>query len=55
TPTTPSLECKICMEAVIDTLFVPCHHLAACKSCAAVLHTCPICRASITERLRIFM
>ena len=39
-----SEECKICYDKVIDSVFVPCGHVAACITCAAKLETCPICQ-----------
>ena len=39
-----SEECKICYDKVIDAVFVPCGHVAACIACAAKLETCPICQ-----------
>ena len=38
-------ECKICYDKVIDSVFVPCGHVAACMSCASGLEVCPICKA----------
>ena len=40
-----SEECKICYDKAIDSVFVPCGHVAACMSCAAGLEVCPICKA----------
>ena len=39
-----SEECKICYDSAIDSVFVPCGHVAACILCAANLQTCPICK-----------
>ena len=39
-----SEECKICYDKAIDSVFVPCGHVAACMSCAAGLEVCPICK-----------
>lgn len=35
--------CKICFDKVIDSVFVPCGHVAACMCCAEKLERCPIC------------
>ena len=39
-----SEECKICYDKVIDSVFVPCGHVAACITCADKLEACPICQ-----------
>eukprot|EP00667_Euglena_gracilis_P016309 EG_transcript_17047 len=45
--------CKVCQEHVINSLLLPCRHIAVCSACAvAVLRAdrkCPICRAPIQE------
>jgi hypothetical protein len=46
--------CKICLDLEADTLLLPCKHLCACADCAAVLTSCPICRAAIAERMRVY-
>lgn len=43
-------ECTICMDALVDTVFVPCGHMAACAACAKRLGKkppCPVCRKKI--------
>ena len=39
-----SEERKICYDSAIDSVFVPCGHVAACILCAANIQTCPICK-----------
>ena len=46
--------CKVCMEREMNTLFLPCAHIACCVSCADDLHECPICRTEIQSRIRTF-
>jgi hypothetical protein len=38
--------CTICMDNLIEILFVPCGHLCCCSSCAKQIQNkkCPICR-----------
>ena len=58
-------ECVLCLEAEIDTVFLPCGHAATCRACAAkfLMHkemsgeaiTCPVCRASVVHINRIFV
>ncbi|XP_064628721.1 inhibitor of apoptosis protein-like [Lineus longissimus] len=45
--------CSICVDKDRDTVFVPCHHLICCRTCAARLRECPICRVRITDRLAV--
>ena len=44
-------ECLICLDAVKDTIVMPCGHLCICKECGQGLvkakHTCPVCRGHI--------
>lgn len=44
--------CPICLSNRKDMAF-GCGHMA-CKECGARLSTCPICRAQITNRLRLY-
>ena len=49
--------CKVCMEAEICFVFIPCGHICICENCALNrdLKNCPICRAKITKRLKTFL
>ena len=40
-------NCKICMDAETEVVFLPCSHMASCSSCAVTMAQCPICRADI--------
>ena len=44
---TGNVECKICMDAEVNVVFLPCGHLVCCSSCAPALKNCPICRGLI--------
>ncbi len=46
------LTCKICMEAKCNIAFL-CGH-STCTICANELHTCHICRALITHRIKMY-
>lgn len=39
--------CKVCMDAEMEVVFLPCSHMVACSSCALALAQCPICREDI--------
>ena len=50
----PGMECAVCMEGRKDTLFLPCKHVATCKTCADKLPTpkrCPICRGAVLDQI----
>ncbi|KAF7675952.1 Baculoviral IAP repeat-containing protein 3 [Astathelohania contejeani] len=39
--------CKICMNAGLEIVFLPCTHMISCSSCISSLKYCPICRSDI--------
>ena len=39
--------CKICMDAQVKVVFLPCTHMATCSGCAVALSQCPMCRGDI--------
>lgn len=47
TPIEQQYECKLCMDAPIQAVLLPCGHTLACSECASELHECPICRSEI--------
>ena len=49
--------CKVCMEAEICFIFLPCMHICTCENCAVNgnLIICPICREKIAKRNKAFM
>ncbi|NWV32893.1 LRSM1 ligase, partial [Grantiella picta] len=60
-PTAPPLEwdqkrseCVVCMEQETQTIFLPCGHVCCCQGCCERLHSCPLCRQDIAQRIRIF-
>lgn len=40
-------KCKICFDVEMNTVFIPCGHIAACITCAQSCRACPICRGAI--------
>jgi len=46
--------CVVCLDAAQRVAFIPCGHICCCEECSAPLDTCPVCRASIQSKLRIF-
>jgi chromosome segregation ATPase len=49
-----SIECKVCYENRIDTVFRPCNHQAFCARCAVGMRICAVCRTPITEAIKVF-
>ncbi|CAL9682536.1 unnamed protein product [Knipowitschia caucasica] len=64
TPVTPSApspldgpgssECVVCMETGSQLIFLPCGHVCCCQVCSDALQNCPMCRAAISQRIRLF-
>ncbi|XP_052412820.1 E3 ubiquitin-protein ligase LRSAM1 [Carassius gibelio] len=60
TPTAPSpdrwsgSECVVCMEHVSQVIFLPCGHVCCCQTCSAALQSCPLCRGSVSQRVRLY-
>lgn len=49
------LTCKVCLEAAVSVVFLPCGHLSCCAECAPALKNCPICRANIKGSVRTYL
>ncbi|CAH2316928.1 E3 ubiquitin- ligase LRSAM1 [Pelobates cultripes] len=47
-------ECVVCLEQEAQTIFLTCGHVCCCSKCGDALHTCPLCRGAITQRIRIY-
>ncbi|KAL7735722.1 hypothetical protein ACLKA6_019979 [Drosophila palustris] len=50
-----AMQCKICMDRAINTVFNPCCHVIACAQCAARCSNCPNCRVKITSVAKIYL
>ncbi len=48
-------ECVICWCNPKDTVLVPCGHFCVCSSCAANVPSCPVCRAVIQFRQKVYL
>jgi hypothetical protein len=59
-PSPPAQEnednCIVCWSNPVDSVFVPCGHMACCRACAGQLspQTCPICRQAITQVVNVY-
>ena len=47
--------CVICLCEPRGALLKPCNHVCACLECSRQLTQCPVCRADIWQRERIFI
>lgn len=51
-------ECKVCFEASVNAVLVPCGHLAMCYKCAELIakssNKCPICRTDVKSLMKTF-
>ncbi|XP_063289083.1 E3 ubiquitin-protein ligase LRSAM1 isoform X2 [Pelobates fuscus] len=52
--TNSNSECVVCLEQEAQTIFLTCGHVCCCSKCGDALHTCPLCRGAITQRIRIY-
>lgn len=46
--------CKVCMDSDISMVFIPCGHLVTCDKCSVSLNKCPICCATITQKIKTY-
>uniref|UniRef100_A0A8C1J2S6 Leucine rich repeat and sterile alpha motif containing 1 n=1 Tax=Cyprinus carpio TaxID=7962 RepID=A0A8C1J2S6_CYPCA len=60
TPTAPSpdrwssSECVVCMEHESQVIFLPCGHVCCCQTCSDALQSCPMCRGTVSQRVRLY-
>ena len=48
-------ECKICMDAPIQCILLPCGHGMCCRLCAKHIKECPVCRSVVDTVTMIHM
>ncbi|KAI8542976.1 hypothetical protein RHMOL_Rhmol08G0182400 [Rhododendron molle] len=46
--------CRVCFEAEIGVVLLPCRHRILCSGCCDKCKKCPICRVLIEERLPVY-
>ena len=54
-PQAEYLKCKVCLDHVINILFLPCRHITACDFCSRRLSTCPIHRTPILKEETVYI
>ena len=42
------VECVVCLDALVETIFISCAHELVCVECAKSTKICPLCNESIT-------
>jgi hypothetical protein len=47
-------KCLICFDRTKAIIFVPCGHRVCCTQCSSQVKICPICRANIEIRQKVF-
>ena len=52
-------ECCVCINEKADVLFLPCHHVVSCMSCAQRIRRerpakCPVCRKEISQSAKVY-
>lgn len=52
---TEALTCVICADNIIDSMFLPCGHITACRQCAEQCDRCPLCRVDIESVNKAFL
>ncbi|KAJ8303475.1 hypothetical protein KUTeg_019871 [Tegillarca granosa] len=50
-----SFMCRVCMDAEISTVLIPCGHIVCCNGCALQLTECPLCRTGIQIAQKAFL
>lgn len=52
---TMALNCRACNAKEVCVLLLPCRHLCLCKDCQVFTENCPVCQATTTESVHVFM
>lgn len=47
--------CKVCKNADVRVLLLPCAHLCVCESCSSSLVQCPVCGAGIRGTVKTYL
>ncbi|EDO43423.1 predicted protein [Nematostella vectensis] len=48
-------ECVICLDNRSDVVMLPCGHVCCCSNCAGAVSACPICRQTLSQRVRMYI
>ena len=47
--------CRVCFRMPKDACLLPCSHLSMCWECSEKTGRCPICCATVAERVRVHL
>lgn len=50
-----TITCKVCLDARVGQLYLPCRHLVCCVQCTQFLDKCPVCRENIVGTIKAFI
>ena len=50
----PAKECIVCLDAPNNWLFGPCGHINLCQACCIKVNSCPICRSTDKNSVRVY-
>ena len=50
-----AMTCKKCKITGVETLFLPCRHLASCEKCASSMENCVTCNERILGTVRVYV
>jgi hypothetical protein len=48
-------ECVVCLDSPREMMLEPCRHVCLCAACALRVSHCPVCRAKVARRVRLYM
>jgi len=48
-------SCVICLDSSCHVIFLPCGHLCCCVGCGNTIDQCPLCRATIAQKLTVHL
>lgn len=51
----PDLICKICLNAKVQVVSIPCGHLGCCLKCFQQTYKCPVCRSHIHAIFKVYL
>ena len=49
------LNCAVCLVEQRAVAYVPCGHVACCRTCAPKMDTCPLCKAVVRTRVPVYL
>ncbi|CAF0765393.1 unnamed protein product [Didymodactylos carnosus] len=47
--------CSICWERKSNCAFIPCGHVTTCEQCSNDVDKCPVCRATIQQKQKLYI